>query len=160
MKQLLMCVLAASLTTATAAQEKFEQGKPNNSNYRYLDEYQALKDYIDYTKYPNFKLGAGTTVNEYLNQTLVKDMINKNFTETVAGNAMKMASCVDGNGNMCMVTPWHGTRNSPKDGCYACWPTSPTPVAVKRCLPLLPARILHLTKAWAGHRTRINMVTP
>ena len=95
-----MCVLAASLTTATAAQEKFEQGKPNNSNYRYLDEYQALKDYIDYTKYPNFKLGAGTTVNDYLNQTLVKDMINKNFTETVAGNAMKMASCVDGNGNM------------------------------------------------------------
>jgi len=95
-----MCVLAASLTTAAAAQEKFEQGKPNNSNYRYLDEYQALKDYIDYTKYPNFKLGAGTTVNEYLNQTLVKDMINKNFTETVAGNAMKMASCVDGNGNM------------------------------------------------------------
>ena len=95
-----MCVLAASLTTATAAQEKFEQGKPNNSNYRYLDEYHALKDYIDYTKYPNFKLGAGTTVNDYLNQTLVKDMINKNFTETVAGNAMKMASCVDGNGNM------------------------------------------------------------
>lgn len=95
-----MCVLAASLTTAAAAQEKFEQGKPNNSNYRYLDEYQALKDYIDYTKYPNFKLGAGTTVNDYLNQTLVKDMINKNFTETVAGNAMKMASCVDGNGNM------------------------------------------------------------
>ena len=95
-----MCILAASLTTATAAQEKFEQGKPNNSNYRYLDEYQALKDYIDYTKYPNFKLGAGTTVNDYLNQTLVKDMINKNFTETVAGNAMKMASCVDGNGNM------------------------------------------------------------
>ena len=95
-----MCVLAASLTTATAAQEKFEQGKPNNSNYRYLDEYQALKDYIDYTKYPNFKLGAGTTVNDYLNQKLVKDMINKNFTETVAGNAMKMASCVDGNGNM------------------------------------------------------------
>ena len=95
-----MCVLAASLTTAAAAQEKFEQGKPNNSNYRYLDEYHALKDYIDYTKYPNFKLGAGTTVNDYLNQTLVKDMINKNFTETVAGNAMKMASCVDGNGNM------------------------------------------------------------
>lgn len=95
-----MCVLAASLTTAVAAQEKFEQGKPNNSNYRYLDEYHALKDYIDYTKYPNFKLGAGTTVNDYLNQTLVKDMINKNFTETVAGNAMKMGSVVDGNGNM------------------------------------------------------------
>ena len=27
-------------------------------------------------------------------------MTNDNFTETVAGNAMKMSSCVDGNGNM------------------------------------------------------------
>jgi GH35 family endo-1,4-beta-xylanase len=27
-------------------------------------------------------------------------MINKNFSETVAGNAMRMASCVDNNGNM------------------------------------------------------------
>lgn len=82
------------------AQEKFELGKPNNDNYRYLDQYQALKDYIDYEKYPNFKLGAGTTVNDYLNNSLVKNLTNKNFTETVAGNAMKMASCVDGNGNM------------------------------------------------------------
>ncbi len=29
-----------------------------------------------------------------------KNLINKNFTETVAGNAMKMASCVDAKGNM------------------------------------------------------------
>ena len=100
MKQLLMCVLAASLTTTMAAQEKFEQGKPSDSNYRYLDEYQALKDYIDYDKYPNFKLGAGTTVDDYLSNTTFKNLINKNFTETVAGNAMKMASCVDGSGNM------------------------------------------------------------
>ena len=82
------------------AQEKFELGKPNDNNYRYLDQYQALKDYINYEKYPNFKLGAGTTVNDYLNNSLVKNLTNKNFTETVAGNAMKMASCVDGNGNM------------------------------------------------------------
>ena len=75
-------------------------GKPNDDNYRYLDEYKALKDYIDYSKYPNFKLGAGTTVPEYLQKSTVYNMTNKNFTETVAGNAMKMASCVDGNGNM------------------------------------------------------------
>ena len=80
--------------------EKFELGKPNNDDYRYLDEYKALKEYIDYEKYPNFKLGAGTTVNDYLNNSLVKNLTNKNFSETVAGNAMKMASCVDGNGNM------------------------------------------------------------
>lgn len=104
MKKLYLLMLAASLSTLAMAQEKFELGKPNDDNYRYLDEYLALKDYIDYEKYPNFKLGAGTTVNDYLNKSLVKNMINKNFTETVAGNAMKMASCVDGNGNMNFTT--------------------------------------------------------
>jgi len=100
MKKLYALIFAVGLSTMAAAQEKFEQGKPNNDNYRYLDEYQGLKNYIDYSKYPNFKLGAGTTVNDYLNNSLVKNLTNKNFTETVAGNAMKMQSCVDGNGNM------------------------------------------------------------
>lgn len=82
------------------AQQVFEKGKPNNDAYRYLDAYKGLKEYIDYSKYPNFKLGAGTTVNEYLQKGVAYKRTNANFTETVAGNAMKMASCVDGNGNM------------------------------------------------------------
>ena len=82
------------------AQEKYEQGKPNDDGYRYLDEYKALKEYIDYSKYPNFKLGAGTTVDDYLKKSTVYKMTNANFTETVAGNAMKMGSVVDGSGNM------------------------------------------------------------
>jgi GH35 family endo-1,4-beta-xylanase len=93
-------MLTASLSMTAMAQEKFELGKPNDDNYRYLDGYAALKDYIDYSKYPNFKLGAGTTVDDYLKKTTVYKMTNANFTETVAGNAMKMASCVDANGNM------------------------------------------------------------
>ena len=93
-------LIAAGLTVSATAQEKYEQGKPNDDNYRYLDEYKALKEYIDYSKYPNFKLGAGTTVDEYLKKTTVYKMTNANFTETVAGNAMKMGSVVDGNGNM------------------------------------------------------------
>lgn len=104
MKKFYLFLLTAGLSTVAMAQEKFELGKPNDDNYRYLDEYQALKEYIDYSKYPNFKLGAGTTVNDYLNNPLVRNMTNKNFTETVAGNAMKMASCVDGNGNMNFTT--------------------------------------------------------
>lgn len=108
MKLTYLCLLlTACLSTTALAQEKFELGKPNDANYRYLDEYKALKDYIDYSKYPNFKLGAGTPVNEpnfetdYLNtNSTVNKLINKNFTETVAGNAMKMGSIVDGNGNM------------------------------------------------------------
>ena len=93
-------MLAAGLSTLAMAQEKYELGKPNDDNYRYLDEYQALKAYINYDKYPNFKLGAGTTVDDYLKKSTVYKMTNANFTETVAGNAMKMASCVDANGNM------------------------------------------------------------
>ena len=100
----LIWLLAACMSAATVAQERFEMGKPNNNEYRYLDEYSALKDYVDNSKYPNFKLGAGTTVNDYLNNPTVKSMINKNFTETVAGNAMKMGSCVDGSGNMNFAT--------------------------------------------------------
>ncbi len=103
-KTFFIWMLSAFLSILATAQEKFELGKPGNDDYRYLDEYMALKDYIDYSKYPNFKLGAGTTVSEYLNNSLVKNLINKNFTETVAGNAMKMASCVDGNGNMNFTT--------------------------------------------------------
>ena len=104
MNKIYVMLLAAGFSTMAAAQEKFELGKPNDSNYRYLDEYKGLKEYIDYSKYPNFKLGAGTTVNDYLNNTTVKNLTNKNFTETVAGNAMKMASCVDNNGNMNFTT--------------------------------------------------------
>ena len=95
-----LILMTAGLTVSATAQEKYEQGKPNDDNYRYLDEYKALKEYIDYSKYPNFKLGAGTTVDEYLKKTTVYKMTNANFTETVAGNAMKMGSVVDGNGNM------------------------------------------------------------
>ena len=101
MKRIYLLLLIAGLSSlAMAQQEKYELGKPDNDDYRYLDEYLALKDYIDYAKYPNFKLGAGTTVNDYLKKSTVYKMTNANFTETVAGNAMKMASCVDGNGNM------------------------------------------------------------
>ena len=97
-------MFAACLSASAMAQETFELGKPNDDNYRYLDEYQALKEYIDYSKYPNFKLGAGTTVDRYLSNTMYKNLINKNFTETVAGNAMKMASCVNANGSMNFTT--------------------------------------------------------
>ncbi len=100
MKKFYLLMLAASLSVSAMAQEKFEQGKPGDSNYRYLDEYKALKEYINTSKYPNFKLGSGTTVPDYLSNSTFKGMIDKNFSETVAGNAMKMGSIVNGNGDM------------------------------------------------------------
>jgi GH35 family endo-1,4-beta-xylanase len=104
MKKLLLLMLTAALLTPAFGQEKYELGKPDKEEYRYLDEYKALKEYIDYSKYPNFKLGIGTTVPDYLQKSTVYNMTNTNFTETVAGNAMKMGSIVDGNGNMNFTT--------------------------------------------------------
>ena len=43
MKKLLMCMLVASLSASTMAQEKFETGKPGDDNYRYLDRTRHLK---------------------------------------------------------------------------------------------------------------------
>ena len=99
-KRFIYAIAAMLMLTTVNAQENWQKGKPNDDNYRYLDDYQGLKTYIDTERYPNFKLGVGTTVNEYLKKGTVYKMTNANFTETVAGNAMKMASCVDGNGNM------------------------------------------------------------
>ncbi len=93
-----MILLAAS---TAFAQKKYEIGNPKDeTNYGYLKEYAPLKEYIDHEKYPNFKLGIGTTVSNYLNNATVKGLTNDNFTETVAGNAMKMSSCVNSNGDM------------------------------------------------------------
>ena len=104
MKKLQLLLLVASLAAPAMAQEKFELGKPGNDAYRYLDQYKGLKEYIDHEKYPNFKLGIATeNLNNSLvnlNNSLVKNLISKNASETVAGNAMKMGSVVDGNGNM------------------------------------------------------------
>lgn len=104
MKKFYLLLFIASLSLSTVAQESFELGKPNNDNYRYLDNLKALKEYIDQDKYPNFKLGIGTTVNDYFSNQTFRNLVNKNFTETVAGNAMKMGSVVDGNGNMNFTT--------------------------------------------------------
>ena len=69
--------------------------------YAYLNDYQPLKNYVDRTKYPNFKLGIGTTASDYLKKELVYSLVNSNFDETEPGNAMKKASCVNSeNGEM------------------------------------------------------------
>ena len=47
MKSFYLLTLATSLALSAVAQEKFEQGRPNNTNYRYLNDYQALKNYVD-----------------------------------------------------------------------------------------------------------------
>ena len=98
------------------AQQNFEVGKPNDPNYRYLDEYTHLKEYVNRDKYPTFRMAIATGVKDYLNNATVRNLINSNANETVAGNAMKMASCVDGNGNMNFTTVKNFVNAATKNG--------------------------------------------
>lgn len=102
MKKNFLAAIACLPVMIASAQtlKNYEQGNPKDPNYDYLKDYAPLKNYIDYDKYPNFKLGGAIIVDDYLNNSTVAGMINDNFTETVAGNAMKMSSCVNGNGGM------------------------------------------------------------
>ena len=51
MKKLYSILIAACLSVTVMAQDNYKLGKPNNDNYRYLDSYENLKEYINTTKY-------------------------------------------------------------------------------------------------------------
>ena len=86
---------------ASCAEEfdrNFKVERPEKlEKYAYLTEYKALKEYVSD---PNFHLGVGTDAADYANQGVAYVVTNANFNETVAGNAMKMASCVGDDGSM------------------------------------------------------------
>lgn len=100
-KQILVSALGAMLLVSCADHfdQNFETVRPEKeAQYGYLEQYDALKEYIK--DRPNFHLGIGTAVDEYNKKELVYALTNSNFNETVAGNAMKMASCVADDGSM------------------------------------------------------------
>ena len=99
-KQIIISAMGAILLASCADEfdHNYEVGRPDRiAEYAYLNDYQPLKEYVTND---NFKLGIGTTVNDYLKKELVYALVNSNFTETVAGNAMKMGSIVKDNGDM------------------------------------------------------------
>ena len=79
----------------------FNVEKPASiAQIEYLNEYEALKTYIDRSAHPGFKLGAGVTASEYNKQGMMYRLINSNFDEITAGNAMKYGSVVKDDGSM------------------------------------------------------------
>lgn len=65
------------------------------AQYEYLNDYAPLKENLDRGSHSNFILGAALSVDEFNNKGLLYRLVSNNFDEVVAGNAMKMASCVD-----------------------------------------------------------------
>lgn len=80
---------------------KYDVEKPQTiAQYEYLNDYVPLKEYLDRNAHPGFKVSAALGVDEFNQQGPLFRLAAHNFDEIVAGNAMKMASCVNDQGVM------------------------------------------------------------
>lgn len=80
---------------------KYDVEKPQTiAQYEYLNDYAPLKEYLDRGAHPGFKVSAALGVDEFNQQGPLFRLAAHNFDEIVAGNAMKMASCVNDEGVM------------------------------------------------------------
>ena len=84
---------------ATSCADEFDQsfsvsGMPENmAQYEYLKAYAPLREYVGQGS--SFRLGAALAASDFNDGGVVYQLAASNFHEIVAGNAMKMASCVD-----------------------------------------------------------------
>lgn len=103
-KKILGTLILAAATVSSCVDDSkllFNAEKPNSiAEMEYLNDYGALKSYVDQNANPNFKLGTGVSVSDYLKKGLVYRLTNYDFDEMTAGNAMKYASCVKDDGSM------------------------------------------------------------
>lgn len=80
---------------------KYDVEKPQTiAQYEYLNDYAPLKENLDRSAHPGFKVSAALGVDEFNQQGPLFRLAAHNFDEIVAGNAMKMASCVNDQGVM------------------------------------------------------------
>lgn len=98
------CVVTGGLFAVSCANTNMDNisvDEPASmSEYDYLNDYSALKTYIDHAKYPNFKLGAGASASDLSASNIMARLTYANFDEVTAGNAFKYASCVAADGTM------------------------------------------------------------
>ncbi len=78
----------------------FAEHTDSLKNLAYLNQYDALKTYVDRTANPNFKLAIGVGAQNYVDHHIDYRLANANFDEMTAGNAMKFGSCVSDDGSM------------------------------------------------------------
>ena len=80
---------------------KYDVEKPQTiAQYEYLNDYAPLKENLDRSAHPGFKVSGALGVDEFNQQGPLFRLAAHNFDEIVAGNAMKMASCVNDQGVM------------------------------------------------------------
>ena len=80
-KQLIFTALVSMLLASCADtwDRVYEGGDPQKEGYEYLADYDPLKEYVDRSKYPNFKVALAIEANDYNKQELVYALANSNF---------------------------------------------------------------------------------
>lgn len=99
----MLLTAAAVVATSCVDDSKllFSVDKPASiADMEYLNAYDVLKTYVNSSANPDFKLGIALAANDYIAGGLVTRLVNSNFHDMTAGNAMKYASCVGNDGTM------------------------------------------------------------
>lgn len=78
--------------------------KPESlAQLEYLNDYDVLKSYVDRTANPDFKLGAGVSVEDFTAKLRGYSLIYTNFDEVTAGWEMKHGGVVRDDGSLNMA---------------------------------------------------------
>lgn len=98
---------AAFLITLASCTEShllsYEVEKPESvANQESIDAYADLKTYVDRTANPDFKLGVGISLSDYVNKSVMYRLVNKNFDEVSCGYEMKHGAVVQADGSLAL----------------------------------------------------------
>lgn len=108
MKRLNKITISLAILAAVASCKKYEPlsfnvDKPQSvAAQEAIDSLPALKTYINRTAHPNFKLGAGVNLSDYINKGVMYRLANSNFDEVVAGYEMKHGAVVQSDGSLAL----------------------------------------------------------
>lgn len=91
-----MVLLAVGMTSCVDHEvEKIEVNKPESLILQEeIDSYAPLKSYIDREKNPDFKLGAGASLSDYISKGVTYRLLNRNFDEITLGYKMKHGAVI------------------------------------------------------------------
>jgi GH35 family endo-1,4-beta-xylanase len=100
----IVSVIAAFILFFSCSDEdtyNFSVDKPASiAAMEYVNKYDALKTYVDRTSNPNFKLGAGVSLSDYINKGVFYQLVNSNFNEITLGYEMKHGAVLQSNGKL------------------------------------------------------------
>lgn len=102
---LLFLLLCGITSCVDDTKLEYSVTKPESiAQLEYLKNYDVLKSYVDRSANPNFKLGTGIGVGDYLSKGVVHRLVNSNFDEMTAGWEMKHGAVVKNDGSLDLYT--------------------------------------------------------